>query len=131
PAAVRGGSQPEAKPRAKSPPSPKRGRAAPRRPQGAPAAGDVATGLSSRLVLVAAAGALTLAMVGVLATGGRAEKLGQAVNAGVGAAFAKGGFRLATVHVQGASAMATADIVRAAGLYRNQPLIGLNLEALR
>jgi cell division protein FtsQ len=70
-------------------------------------------------------------MMAALATGGRAEKLSHAINGGIGAMFAKAGFRLKAVRVEGASAMATADIVRAADLYKDKPLIGLDLEGLR
>jgi len=41
------------------------------------------------------------------------------------------GFRLKTVEVTGASRMATADIVRATGVYQNQPMLGLDLDDLR
>jgi cell division protein FtsQ len=41
------------------------------------------------------------------------------------------GFRLKTVEVTGASRMATADIVRATGVYQDQPLLGLDLNDLR
>jgi cell division protein FtsQ len=78
-----------------------------------------------------AAGVLTAALAGVLATGGRGQQLADAVGAGVGGRFGDMGFRLEAVHVQGASAMATPDIVRAAGVSRNDPLIGMDLEALR
>jgi cell division protein FtsQ len=72
-----------------------------------------------------------LALGVTLATGHRAERLAQAVGHGVDARFAQAGFRLKTVHVQGASPMATADIVRVAGVYADQPLIGLDLDAVR
>jgi len=132
PAAVRGGSQAQAKPRAKAPPSPKRGRAQPRTPASArPGAQPPARGLSPRWILAAAAALLIVALTAVLAAGGRSEQLAKAVNGGVGQAFAGVGFKLKAVHVDGASALATADIVRAAGLYKDQPLIGMDLEALR
>jgi cell division protein FtsQ len=74
---------------------------------------------------------VALALVVTLATGHRAERLAGAIGHGVDARFAQAGFRLKTVHVQGASPMATADIVRVAGLYADQPLIGLDLDAVR
>jgi cell division protein FtsQ len=74
---------------------------------------------------------VALALGITLATGHRAERLAQAIGHGVDARFAQAGFRLKTVHVQGASPMATADIVRAAGLYEDQPLVGLDLDSVR
>ena len=66
-----------------------------------------------------------------LATGGRGERLAQAVGAGVDGRFGEAGFRLRQVHVQGASQMATADILKAAGVYKDQPLLGLDLARVR
>ena len=121
--AVRGGSRVAAKPRGKTPASP-----AKRAPK---AEGRRAGGLSPKQILIVAAGVLTLAVGVTLGTGGRGERLASAVGAGIDGKFADAGFRLKTVHVQGASAMATPDIVRAAAVYQNEPLLGLDLEALR
>jgi cell division protein FtsQ len=74
---------------------------------------------------------VALALVATLATGQRGERLAQAIGQGVDARFAKAGFRLRSVHVEGASPMATADIVRAAGVYANEPLVGLDLQEVR
>ena len=70
---------------------------------------------------------VALALCVTLATGHRGERLVQGVGRGVDAKFAQAGFRLKAVHVQGASPMATADIIRAAGLFADQPLVGLDL----
>ena len=78
-----------------------------------------------------AAGVLTLALAVTLATGGRGQQIAQAVGAGVDGKFGEAGFRLRAVHVQGASAMATADIVKAAGVAKDDPLLGMDLNALR
>lgn len=78
-----------------------------------------------------AAGVLTLGLGVTLATGGRGQQLAQAVTSGIDGQFGHAGFRLKSVHVQGASPMATADIVKAAGVYQDQPLLGMDLEALR
>jgi cell division protein FtsQ len=120
PAAVRG-SRVQAKPRAQAGPSPAR-RAGADGPAG---------GLGPRRILLIAGGVLTLALAAVLGTGGRGEMVLTTVARGVDAEFGAAGFRLRTVHVQGASAMATPDIVRAAGVYKDQPLLGLDLPALR
>jgi cell division protein FtsQ len=54
-----------------------------------------------------------------------------AIGSGVDGRFGRAGFRLRTVHVVGASPLATADIVKAAGVYQDEPLLGLDLNALR
>jgi cell division protein FtsQ len=74
---------------------------------------------------------LVLALGVTLATGGRGERLVDDVKSGVDARFGAAGFRLKTIEVEGASPMATADIVKATGVYKNQPLLGLDLTALR
>lgn len=78
-----------------------------------------------------AGGVLTLALGVTLATGGRGQQIADAVSAGVSGKFGEAGFRLETVHVQGASALATPDIVRAANVHKDDPLLGLDLNALR
>jgi len=132
PAAVRGGSRVQANPRAKAPTSPRGKRppsAKPAQPRGR--GGPPGSGLSPRTVLIAAAGVVVLALGVTLATGHRAERLAQGVGHGVDARLGQVGFRLKKVHVQGASPMATADIIHAAGVYAGQPLVGLDLEAVR
>ena len=74
---------------------------------------------------------VALALVVTLATGHRGERLVQAFEHGVDERFAQAGFRLKKVHVEGASPMASADIIRAAGVFADQPLVGLNLEDVR
>ena len=74
---------------------------------------------------------VALALGVTLATGHRGARLVQGFEHGVDGKFAQAGFRLKKVHVQGASPMATADIIRAAGVFADQPLVGLNLEDVR
>jgi cell division protein FtsQ len=135
PAAMRGGSRVKAKPRAKAPPSSKKRPPAKSRAANAyaPAKLNAASGvgLAPHHALLAAAAVLTLALAATLATGGRAEKAHAAVNAALGSQFATVGFKLKTVKVQGASSLATADILKAAAIYKDQPLLGMDLEALR
>lgn len=88
-------------------------------------------GLSPAHALVAAGGVLAVMAAVALATGDRAERLGQGTETAVGAQLANLGFRLNAVHVQGASPAATADILAATGVYKDQPLLGMDLEALR
>ncbi len=74
---------------------------------------------------------LVAAVTATLATGGRGEALANSVTAAVDGQFGQAGFRLQAVHVQGASKMATPDIVRAAAVQKDQPLLGMDLNALR
>jgi len=132
PAAVRGGPRAEAKPRAKAPlkPAPRsRGKAPGGRRGVRDGVGD--HGPSPRLILAGAAGLLAIAFAGVLATGHRAESLAAGVRQAADGRLAEAGFRLRAVRIQGASPAAAADIVKAAGLYRNQPLLGLDLDGLK
>ncbi len=126
PAAVRGGSRSQARPPTKAPP--KATRRAPAKAANAPAEH---AGLSTKWTLIAAAAVLVLAMAGVLASGHRGERLVAAIGSGIDGRFAAAGFRLRSVEVEGASTMASADIIKAAGVYQNQPLLGLNLDELR
>lgn len=138
PAALRGGSRTSAKPRAKKPAAPKvtprvaRASAAPVR---APGQGKLqaaqGAGLTPQQGLMAAGGVLALALAVTLGTGHRGEYFVQMVGKGVDAQFGAIGFRLNAIHVQGASPMAKADILSAAGIYEGQPLLGMDLNALR
>jgi cell division protein FtsQ len=74
---------------------------------------------------------VALALGVTLATGHRGERLVQGVGHAFDIRLAQAGFRLKKVHVQGASPLATAAILRAAGVYADQPLVGLNLEDVR
>ncbi|HEX2817739.1 MAG TPA: FtsQ-type POTRA domain-containing protein, partial [Phenylobacterium sp.] len=74
---------------------------------------------------------LILAFGVTLATGHRGQRLASAIGSGIDSRFGLAGFRLRTIEVQGASTLAAADIVKAAQIYKNQPLLGLNLNELR
>jgi len=124
PAAVRGGPKRPVKPQAKAPPSS-------RQRLQAPAPARQGPGLSAKWSLIAAAAVLVLALGVTLATGHRGERLAAATGAAIDGRFGAAGFRLKAIHVEGASPMAQADIVRVAGLYKDQPLLGMDLEALR
>jgi cell division protein FtsQ len=88
-------------------------------------------GLSATAILLAALGVIVAALLLILATGERGARLATAVGADVNSRLADAGFRLAAVRVKGASPLATADILRAAGLYKDQPLAGLDLNDVR
>jgi cell division protein FtsQ len=130
---MRGGSRPAAKPRAKAPASTKSRPQARKQGAYAPAKLRAAqgVGLSPAHALLAAAGVLAVALGITLATGGRAQMLSDTVNGAVSQRLAGVGFQLKAVHVQGASPMATADILKATGLYEDQPVLGLDLEQVR
>ena len=83
------------------------------------------------MALAGAVAILALALGVTLATGHRGQRLASAVTQGVDSRFGAAGFRLKTIEVQGASSLAAADIVKAAQIYRNQPLLGLDLAELR
>ena len=129
PAAVRGGSRVKAKPPTRTPAA-KAAQGGQSRAR-APAAPSEHHGLSPKWALIGAGAVLALALTATLATGHRGERLVAAIGHGVDGKFGDLGFRLETVEVLGASKMATADIVKAAGVYKDQPLLGLDLDALR
>ena len=131
---MRGESRGAAKPRAKAPANSKSSPRA-RKPGASYAPGKLGAvrgaGLSPWGALLAAVGVVGVALVVTLSTGHRAEKLAGGAGAAVGGQLAGVGFRLKTVHVEGASAMATPDILRAAGVYRDDPMLRLDLEQIR
>ena len=134
PAALRGGSRTQARPRAKAPASSSRSRSSPAKGGAyAPAKLRAAQGigLSPQQALGAASAVLMVALAVTLATGHRGERLMEGAAATAKGATGALGFKLATVHVEGASPMATRDILKAAGLYQDQPLLGVDLEQLR
>jgi len=80
---------------------------------------------------MAAGAVLVTALAVTLATGHRAERLGDATTTAFGERLAGLGLRLKAVHVEGASDLARADILKAAGAEAGQPMIGMDLDALR
>lgn len=78
-----------------------------------------------------AAGVLTAALGVALATGGRAQHIADAVGHGIDGKFGDAGFRVAAIHVEGASELAKPDIRAAAGVQTGDPLLGMDLDALR
>lgn len=132
PAALRGGPRGAAQPRAKAPPNKKDRRSAPAKPQAAAklhAANKV--GLPPKVAMTAAGAVLVLGVIVSLATGHRGETMAQAMQRGAASVMADAGFRLNAVHIQGANAMAQADILRAVAIEKGSPMLGLDLDALR
>jgi cell division protein FtsQ len=121
--AARGGSRVQAKPQVK----------APARPAKRPAATAAAPrpNLSPKHVLMIAGGVLALALIVTLATGERGATIAQSVGSGFDNRLGDAGFRVKAIHVEGASALAKADIIKAAGVGVGQPLLGLDLAQVR
>lgn len=77
------------------------------------------------------AGVLVLAGVIVLVTGDRPQKIASAITTTFETQTSAMGFKVKTVHVQGTSGMAQADVVAATGIYQDQPILTLDLKALQ
>jgi len=88
-------------------------------------------GMSRALVVPATCLVLALVLAAVLATGGRGEAIARAVREANDTRLASIGFRLDTVHLQGASPAAQGDILRAAAVPLGAPILTLNLAAIR
>ena len=81
------------------------------------------------VVLSICAGVGVLALV--LATGARAERIGQSVTHGMDQITTGMGLKLRRVHITGASAEATPAIQRALNVEAGQPITGIDLDALQ
>ena len=134
PAVVRGGRRQSSNQPAKRGAAPKSrgGGRAPRNAPGTP--GKMAAlgrlDLSPRAVVISiAAGALLL--VGVLATGARAERIGASIGQGVDGMTAGLGLKLEKVFIEGESPEATRSIQRAVQLAADQPMTSIDLDAVR
>lgn len=136
PAVVRGGRRANVASQPKRSAAPKgqgaRGRAAPRNQGGVP--GKMAAlgrlDLTPRAVVISmCAGVAVLALV--LATGARAERIGQSVSHGMDQITTGMGLKLRRVHITGASAEATPSIQRALAVQSGQPITSLDLDALQ
>ncbi len=90
-----------------------------------------ARGLDRRLAVGGAGGVLALAAFVVLATGGRGRALAATVEHGVDRGLASAGLKVRHVELQGVSALAAPDVLRAAAVETGQPIAGLDLEAVR
>jgi|KBSSwiStaDraftv2_1062776.scaffolds.fasta_scaffold02355_3 cell division protein FtsQ len=134
PAAVRGGSRTKARPQPKATARPSRPRPA-KAKGGGYSTGKLGAarrvGLTPQQALTATGAVLALALVVTLGTGHRGEQLTSGATSSLQAATGAFGFKLAAVHVEGASPVASADILKATGLYKDQPLLGVDLESLR
>jgi len=131
PAAMRGAGRGNAKPRAKAPANRGRSRAASTAPK--PAAKiRAAHGVLPPVFAFGAAGlVLAVGLVVTLSTGHRGERLADGAGSAVAGQTAGFGFKLNKVHVQGASPMARDAVLAATGLQLGQPILDLDLEAIR
>ena len=136
PAVVRGGRRANVASAPKRSAAPKgqgaRGRAASRNQGGVP--GKMAAlgrlDLTPRAVILSiCAGVGVLALV--LATGARAERIGQSVSHGMDQITTGMGLKLRRVHITGASAEATPSIQRALAVQSGPPITSLDLDALQ
>ncbi|HEX6859878.1 MAG TPA: cell division protein FtsQ/DivIB [Caulobacteraceae bacterium] len=66
-----------------------------------------------------------------LGTGHRGENIVSGIQTGFLNQTAAAGFKLRAVHVQGASPIARADVLKAAHLYKDQPLLGVDMARVR
>lgn len=131
PAAVRGAGRSSAKPRAKAPASRNKGRAASTGPKPAAKLRAARGVLPPMLALGAAGVVLAGGLVITLSTGHRGEQLAQGATSAVAGQGAGVGFKLNKVHVQGASPMAQQSVLDATGLALGQPILDIDLEAVR
>jgi cell division protein FtsQ len=88
-------------------------------------------GLKPGWALAAAAAVACVGLVAAAATGDRLERASAAVGSGVAGKLALLGFKLTSVYVKGATPEASADILKASGLYSQEPILGVDLEGLR
>jgi len=133
-AVMRGGTASQARPRPKAAaprvPASKR---APRAPAYRPAKLHAAShvGLNPRVALMVAGGVFAVGLGVALFTGSRPQAVSHFAGMSLANRFAALGFKTRAVQVQGAPAMAQRDILNAAALYKGQPILGIDLEALR
>ena len=89
------------------------------------------SGLPPQVAVGAAMTVFAAGIVLMLATGGRGEALAAGIGRGLDNQMGKAGFRVAAVHVQGASPFAETDIRRALDAGPGRPILGVDLEAAR
>ena len=133
PAIVRGGprariARPQSKPASRS-----RSRPGPRTRPYSPAKIGAARGIAMRpaWAVGVSAGLVAIGLIAALVTGDRFQRLMARTEHSAALRLAAVGFKLNAVHVEGATREATADILRASGLQRDAPILGLDLKALR
>ena len=133
PAVVRGGARAGAQRSQPKPASRPRPRSGPRGRSYAPAKiGAVRRfGIRPGWAVSISAGMVVIGLVAALVTGDRFQRLVAKSEHSAALRLAGLGFRLNAVHVEGATPEASADILRAIALKKNEPILGLDLAALR
>jgi cell division protein FtsQ len=106
-----------------------RGRATP--PPPPPGRGPVRGGVGPGVVLGATAALLGGGALVLLATGGRAHAFQARLHDDVAEGFARAGFRVSNVVVEGASRFSVPYVVKAAGIAQGAPLMGFDLADVR
>ena len=129
-AMVRGGGYKAAKPRGRAPAKPARKSAAATTPAKFRARAQ-GRGLSPKLALLGATGAVVIAGSVALFTGNRLEQATAAVQSGVAGKLGALGFSVTSLKIKGAAPAASAAIAEAAAIDKNDPILGIDLEALR
>ncbi|WP_269516116.1 cell division protein FtsQ/DivIB [Brevundimonas subvibrioides] len=86
--------------------------------------------LTPRAVVISICAGVAV-LVLVLATGARAERIGQSLSHGIDGITTGLGLKLNRVHISGASAEATPAIQRALAVQAGQPITSLDLDALK
>jgi cell division protein FtsQ len=130
--AVRGAARSSAKPRTQAPakPSaPKRGKGAAYTP--AKLAATRRMGLMPASALAIAALVVVAGGMAIVATDARAHRFVEHIATRVDSTLIAQGLRVRTLTIQGASPEAQADIARATGLQRNEPILHVDLQSLR
>ncbi len=140
---VRGGAPSSPKPRSKAPGGNAGRGSAPAKPKGSPPKGPPrgytpaklgavrGVGLPPQIALGVAIIAVLIALAGALVAEHRGQSLFASGADAVDHAFGRMGLKVASLTIQGATPMAQADIIRAAGVYKDQPILGLDLAAVR
>ena len=88
-------------------------------------------GLGPGAALVISALALGGVVAAAFSSKEHLDRAGAAVAHAVGTQLAVAGFRLVSVHVRGATPEAAADILKATGLKQREPILAIDLPALR
>jgi len=87
--------------------------------------------LSPRFAAAVIGGLAVLGLAAGLLPDHHAQKLVAAIGGGVDQQLGKAGLRVKALTIQGANPMSEPDIARAAGIYKDQPLVGVDLAAIR
>ncbi len=132
-AIVRGGSRAAANPRPKASRASQGPRARGPSRGYAPAKIRAAQGVGLRpgLALGVAGGVVAMGLTVALLTGDRLHQASAAAGRAMAVQLGGMGFKVQAVHVLGASAQAKADILKATGLYKDEPILGVDLGDLR